>query len=78
MIHLLLHVVDEVDVSSGEDDEGSKGLCLFCGMTLRFWMVEGCVGGDIGFYDWIFAWIWTCVFKRIWDAKEEKGISGEV
>jgi hypothetical protein len=36
MIDLLLHVVDELNVSSGEDDEGSKGLCLFHGTTLRF------------------------------------------
>ncbi len=43
MIDLLLHVVDELNVSSGEDDEGSKGLCLFHGTTLRFWMVEGYV-----------------------------------
>ncbi len=36
MTHLLLHVVDELDVFSGEDDEGSKRLCLFHGMTLRY------------------------------------------
>jgi hypothetical protein len=43
MIHLLLHVIDELDVSNGEDDEGSKGLCPFHGTTLRFWIVEGYV-----------------------------------
>ncbi len=43
MIHLLLQVVDELDISNGEDDEVSKGLCPFDGTTLRFWMVEGYV-----------------------------------
>ncbi len=36
MVHLLLHVIDELDVSNGEDDEGSKVSCSFHGTTLRF------------------------------------------